>query len=173
MGAGDNNVHVLDLEHGVFKVGTGPPGGAPSLGRPVLTLHPRPGAAAGSHGLRALRERAGTRGRDPVWRRGRRREDLGWVTPGPADREQSCALTPVLCPPDIRTGQSVHCVEVYKYEVSAGAKPRPPAPCCLTEALLRLQSCARPQYGKWISCLATDSDWMVGRSLGPPGAAAR
>lgn len=24
------------------------------------------------------------------------------------------------------------------------------------------QSCARPQLGKWISCLATDSDWMVG-----------
>lgn len=23
------------------------------------------------------------------------------------------------------------------------------------------QSCARPQYGKWISCVTTDSDWMV------------
>uniref|UniRef100_A0A667XBY3 THO complex 6 n=1 Tax=Myripristis murdjan TaxID=586833 RepID=A0A667XBY3_9TELE len=23
------------------------------------------------------------------------------------------------------------------------------------------QSCARPQYGKWISCLTTDSDWML------------
>lgn len=23
------------------------------------------------------------------------------------------------------------------------------------------QECARPQFGKWISCLATDSDWMV------------
>uniref|UniRef100_A0A667XLX2 THO complex 6 n=1 Tax=Myripristis murdjan TaxID=586833 RepID=A0A667XLX2_9TELE len=39
---------------------------------------------------------------------------------------------------DCRTGQSVHCIEVYKYE-----------------------SCARPQYGKWISCLTTDSDWML------------
>ncbi|KAM6957370.1 THO complex subunit 6 homolog [Aplochiton taeniatus] len=39
---------------------------------------------------------------------------------------------------DYRTGQTVHCVELYKYE-----------------------GCARPQYGKWISCLATDSDWML------------
>ncbi|XP_053475134.1 THO complex subunit 6 homolog isoform X2 [Ictalurus furcatus] len=39
---------------------------------------------------------------------------------------------------DGRTGQSVHCVEVYKYE-----------------------ECARPQYGKWISCVTTDSDWMI------------
>lgn len=31
------------------------------------------------------------------------------------------------------------------------------------------QSCARPQLGKWISCLATDSDWMVGRRLARPG----
>uniref|UniRef100_A0A8C2ZN25 THO complex 6 n=1 Tax=Cyclopterus lumpus TaxID=8103 RepID=A0A8C2ZN25_CYCLU len=39
---------------------------------------------------------------------------------------------------DSRTGQSVHCIEVHKYE-----------------------SCARPQFGKWISCLTTDSDWML------------
>uniref|UniRef100_A0A4W5PC52 THO complex 6 n=1 Tax=Hucho hucho TaxID=62062 RepID=A0A4W5PC52_9TELE len=39
---------------------------------------------------------------------------------------------------DYRTGQSVHCIEVYKYE-----------------------ECARPQYGKWISCLTTESDWML------------
>lgn len=39
---------------------------------------------------------------------------------------------------DTRTSQCVHCVEVYKYE-----------------------TCARPQYGKWISCLTTDSDWML------------
>uniref|UniRef100_A0A7N8XB45 THO complex 6 n=1 Tax=Mastacembelus armatus TaxID=205130 RepID=A0A7N8XB45_9TELE len=39
---------------------------------------------------------------------------------------------------DSRTGQCAHCIEVYKYE-----------------------SCARPQYGKWISCLTTDSDWML------------
>ncbi|XP_030592709.1 THO complex subunit 6 homolog isoform X2 [Archocentrus centrarchus] len=37
---------------------------------------------------------------------------------------------------DSRTGQCVHCIEVYKYEV-----------------------CARPQFGKWISCVTTDSDW--------------
>uniref|UniRef100_A0A671WFZ4 THO complex 6 n=1 Tax=Sparus aurata TaxID=8175 RepID=A0A671WFZ4_SPAAU len=39
---------------------------------------------------------------------------------------------------DSRMDQSVHCIEVYKYE-----------------------SCARPQYGKWISCVTTDSDWML------------
>lgn len=39
---------------------------------------------------------------------------------------------------DLRTGSQVHKIEVYKYE-----------------------ECARPQYGKWISCVATDSDWMV------------
>ncbi|XP_075034862.1 LOW QUALITY PROTEIN: THO complex subunit 6 [Mixophyes fleayi] len=39
---------------------------------------------------------------------------------------------------DLRTGSQTHKIEVYKYE-----------------------ECARPQYGKWISCLATDSDWMV------------
>ncbi|KAM9305844.1 THO complex subunit 6 [Gastrophryne carolinensis] len=39
---------------------------------------------------------------------------------------------------DLRSGAQAHKIEVYKYE-----------------------ECARPQYGKWISCLATDSDWMV------------
>uniref|UniRef100_A0A8C5QMS5 THO complex subunit 6 n=1 Tax=Leptobrachium leishanense TaxID=445787 RepID=A0A8C5QMS5_9ANUR len=39
---------------------------------------------------------------------------------------------------DLRNGAQAHKVEVYKY-----------------------QECARPQFGKWISCLATDSDWMV------------
>ncbi|KAM4698733.1 THO complex subunit 6 [Rhinophrynus dorsalis] len=39
---------------------------------------------------------------------------------------------------DLRSGSQTHKVEVYKYE-----------------------ECARPQYGKWISCLATDADWMV------------
>ncbi|XP_053551028.1 THO complex subunit 6 homolog isoform X2 [Bombina bombina] len=39
---------------------------------------------------------------------------------------------------DLRNGAQTHRIEVYKYE-----------------------ECARPQYGKWISCLATDSDWMV------------
>lgn len=52
------------------------------------------------------------------------------------------------------------------------APPLPPSPrpsprrCPLlghgsTHGLVSFQSCARPQYGKWISCLATDSDWMV------------
>ncbi|XP_077129774.1 THO complex subunit 6 [Ranitomeya variabilis] len=39
---------------------------------------------------------------------------------------------------DLRTGSQTHKIEMYKYE-----------------------ECARPQYGKWISCVATDSDWMV------------
>ncbi|XP_033826404.1 THO complex subunit 6 homolog [Periophthalmus magnuspinnatus] len=39
---------------------------------------------------------------------------------------------------DLRSSQSVHIIEVHKYE-----------------------ACARPQYGKWISCLATDNDWML------------
>ncbi|KAI2666250.1 hypothetical protein H4Q32_010069 [Labeo rohita] len=39
---------------------------------------------------------------------------------------------------DSRTNRPVHCIEVFKYE-----------------------ECARPQFGKWISCLATDSDWML------------
>lgn len=34
---------------------------------------------------------------------------------------------------------------------------------CLSEDKQRcvFQVCARPQYGKWISCVTTDSDWMV------------
>ncbi|XP_043859383.1 THO complex subunit 6 homolog [Dromiciops gliroides] len=39
---------------------------------------------------------------------------------------------------DLRTGEEVQNIEVYKHE-----------------------ECARPQNGKWIGCLATDSDWMV------------
>lgn len=59
VGAGDNNIHVLDLEHGVFKVGARPEGRPPGLGAPVLTLRTCAVGFAGSHGLRALRERAG------------------------------------------------------------------------------------------------------------------
>lgn len=105
---------------------------------------------------------------------------MGGVWAAPADRKWDPFLT-VFCPPDSRTGQAVHCIEVYKYEVRDGAKPLPfdsgvfAAPCCLTAALLCFQSCARPQYGKWISCLATDSDWMVGSCdwSGPADAAGR
>ncbi|CAL1589153.1 unnamed protein product [Knipowitschia caucasica] len=39
---------------------------------------------------------------------------------------------------DDRKSQSAHCIEVHKYEM-----------------------CARPQLGRWISCLATDNDWML------------
>ncbi|XP_068779387.1 THO complex subunit 6 homolog isoform X3 [Struthio camelus] len=39
---------------------------------------------------------------------------------------------------DLRTGAQVQVIEVHKYE-----------------------ECSRPQNGKWIRCLATDSDWMV------------
>lgn len=63
VGAGDNNIHVLDLEHGVFKVG-GPEGQSsnprtgPDRSELVLTLRTCPVGVAGSHGLRALCERA-------------------------------------------------------------------------------------------------------------------
>uniref|UniRef100_A0A8C9XQG1 THO complex 6 n=1 Tax=Sander lucioperca TaxID=283035 RepID=A0A8C9XQG1_SANLU len=92
VGGGDNNIHILDLEHGVFKS--------------VLQGH-----SDYIHCV-SVREReaeilsGGEDGAVRMW--------------------------------DSRTGQSVHCVEIYKYE-----------------------SCARPQYGKWISCLTTDSDWML------------
>uniref|UniRef100_A0A3Q2PVH2 THO complex 6 n=1 Tax=Fundulus heteroclitus TaxID=8078 RepID=A0A3Q2PVH2_FUNHE len=96
IGAGDNNVHILDLEHGAFKA----------------TLQ---GHTDYVHCV-CVREReaellsGGEDGAVRMW--------------------------------DSRTGQCVHCVEVYKYE-----------------------SCARPQYGKWISCVTTDSDWMVRRHV--------
>uniref|UniRef100_A0A7N8WYW1 THO complex 6 n=1 Tax=Mastacembelus armatus TaxID=205130 RepID=A0A7N8WYW1_9TELE len=92
VGGGDNNIHILDLEHGVFKS--------------VLQGH-----SDYIHCV-SVREReaeilsGGEDGAVRIW--------------------------------DSRTGQCAHCIEVYKYE-----------------------SCARPQYGKWISCLTTDSDWML------------
>uniref|UniRef100_A0A4W6F964 THO complex 6 n=1 Tax=Lates calcarifer TaxID=8187 RepID=A0A4W6F964_LATCA len=92
VGGGDNNLHVLDLEHGVFKA--------------VLQGH-----SDYVHCV-TMREReaeilsGGEDGAVRMW--------------------------------DSRTAQSVHCIDVYKYE-----------------------SCARPQFGKWISCLTTDSDWML------------
>ncbi|XP_035770000.1 THO complex subunit 6 homolog [Neolamprologus brichardi] len=92
VGGGDNNIHVMDLENGVFKT--------------VLQGH-----SDYVHCV-TVREReaeilsGGEDGAVRVW--------------------------------DSRTGQCVHSIEVYKYEV-----------------------CARPQYGKWISCVTTDSDWML------------
>ncbi|KAM9784191.1 THO complex subunit 6 homolog [Syngnathus typhle] len=91
-GGGDNNVHVLDLEHGVFKA--------------VFRGH-----SDYVHCL-SVREREGE------------------VLSGSEDGAVRMW--------DSRTSQCVHCVEVHKY-----------------------QKCARPQFGKWISCLTTDSDWML------------
>ncbi|KAG7219067.1 hypothetical protein INR49_003602 [Caranx melampygus] len=85
VGGGDNNVHILDLEQGVFKS--------------VLQGH-----SDYVHCV-SVREREG--------------EILSGGRTEP-------------------TGQTVHCIEVHKYEM-----------------------CARPQFGKWISCLTTDSDWML------------
>uniref|UniRef100_A0A8D3BLP3 THO complex subunit 6-like n=1 Tax=Scophthalmus maximus TaxID=52904 RepID=A0A8D3BLP3_SCOMX len=81
IGGGDNNVHILDLEHGVFKS--------------VLQGH----------------------------------------------------------------SDYVHCVSVRdrESEILSGGE----------DGAVRINSrlckvfCARPQYGKWISCLTTDSDWML------------
>uniref|UniRef100_A0A674BUI3 THO complex 6 n=1 Tax=Salmo trutta TaxID=8032 RepID=A0A674BUI3_SALTR len=92
IGGGDNNIHIMDLESGVFKS--------------VLQGH-----TDYIHCL-SVREREGE------------------ILSGSEDGAVRIW--------DYRTGQSVHCIEVYKYE-----------------------ECARPQYGKWISCLTTDSDWML------------
>lgn len=92
VGGGDNNVHVLDLETGVFKS--------------VLKGH-----SDYIHCL-CVRDREGQ------------------VLSGAEDGAVRVW--------DSRTSESVHCIEVYKYE-----------------------SCARPQFGKWISCLTTDNDWML------------
>uniref|UniRef100_A0A8D3DDW8 THO complex subunit 6-like n=1 Tax=Scophthalmus maximus TaxID=52904 RepID=A0A8D3DDW8_SCOMX len=76
IGGGDNNVHILDLEHGVFKS--------------VLQGH----------------------------------------------------------------SDYVHCVSVRdrESEILSGGEDG---------AVRMWGDCARPQYGKWISCLTTDSDWML------------
>uniref|UniRef100_A0A674AH53 THO complex 6 n=1 Tax=Salmo trutta TaxID=8032 RepID=A0A674AH53_SALTR len=92
IGGGDNNIHIMDLESGVFKS--------------VLQGH-----TDYIHCL-SVREREGE------------------ILSGGEDGAVRIW--------DHRTGQSVHCIEVYKYE-----------------------ECARPQYGKWISCLTTESDWML------------
>nr|XP_057904191.1 THO complex subunit 6 homolog [Doryrhamphus excisus] len=92
IGGGDNNIHVLDLEQGVFKC--------------VFQGH--------SDYVHCL----SVRDRD------------GEVLSGSEDGAVRMW--------DSRTAQCVHCVDVHKY-----------------------QKCARPQFGKWISCLTTDSDWML------------
>ncbi|KAK7877318.1 hypothetical protein WMY93_031968 [Mugilogobius chulae] len=92
VGGGDNNLHVLDLETGVFK------------------------AVLGGHQdyIHCVCER----------------EREGQVLSGSEDGSVRIW--------DSRTSSCVHCIEVHKYE-----------------------ACARPQIGKWISCLATDNDWML------------
>ncbi|KAI4872616.1 hypothetical protein NFI96_024578 [Prochilodus magdalenae] len=92
VGGGDNNIHIMDLETGMFKS--------------VLQGH-----TDYIHCL-ALKEREGE------------------ILSGGEDGAVRIW--------DSRTGQAVHCIEVFKYE-----------------------ECARPQFGKWISCLETDSDWML------------
>ncbi|XP_039620934.1 THO complex subunit 6 homolog isoform X1 [Polypterus senegalus] len=92
LGCGDNNIHIMDLESGMFKG--------------VLKGH-----KDYVHCL-ALRDSAGeclSGGEDGAVRI--------W---------------------DLKTCSLVQAIEVFKYP-----------------------ECARPQYGKWISCLATDSDWML------------
>uniref|UniRef100_A0A8C1BLQ2 THO complex 6 n=2 Tax=Cyprinus carpio TaxID=7962 RepID=A0A8C1BLQ2_CYPCA len=92
VGGGDNNIHIMDMETGIFKS--------------VLKGH-----TDYIHCL-CFKEReeeilsGGEDGAVRIW--------------------------------DARTNRPVHCIEVFKYE-----------------------ECARPQFGKWISCLATDSDWML------------
>ncbi|XP_042561658.1 THO complex subunit 6 homolog [Clupea harengus] len=92
VGGGDNNIHIMDLESGIFKS--------------VLQGH--------SDYIHCLTVR----------------EREGEILSGGEDGAVRIW--------DSRTAQSVHCIEVYKY-----------------------QECARPQLGRWISCLTTDSDWML------------
>ncbi|KAJ8250896.1 hypothetical protein GJAV_G00214500 [Gymnothorax javanicus] len=98
VGGGDNNIHIMDLERGIFK-------------------SQLQGHSDYIHCL-SFREREGE------------------ILSGGEDGAVRIW--------DSRTGQAVHCIEVYKYE-----------------------GCARPQYGKWISCLTTDSEWMLCGG-GPP-----
>uniref|UniRef100_A0A4W6F7J6 THO complex 6 n=1 Tax=Lates calcarifer TaxID=8187 RepID=A0A4W6F7J6_LATCA len=91
VGGGDNNLHVLDLEHGVFKA--------------VLQGHS---------------------------------DYVHCVTM----REREA---------EILSGGEDGAVRMWDLHVCFS----------LTERLSVFQSCARPQFGKWISCLTTDSDWML------------
>ncbi|XP_041859769.1 THO complex subunit 6 homolog [Melanotaenia boesemani] len=92
VGAGDNNVHILDLEHGTFKA--------------ILQGHTDYVHCVCVREREAELLSGGEDGAVRMW--------------------------------DSRTGRCVHCLEIYKYE-----------------------DCARPQFGKWIGCLTTDSDWML------------
>uniref|UniRef100_A0A673NCH4 THO complex subunit 6 homolog n=1 Tax=Sinocyclocheilus rhinocerous TaxID=307959 RepID=A0A673NCH4_9TELE len=92
IGGGDNNIHIMDMETGIFKS--------------VLKGH-----TDYIHCL-CFKEREGE------------------ILSGGEDGAVRIW--------DSRTNRPVHCIEVFRYE-----------------------ECARPQFGKWISCLATDSDWML------------
>ncbi|XP_055265266.1 THO complex subunit 6 homolog isoform X2 [Moschus berezovskii] len=70
---------------------------------------------------------------------------------------------------DLRTAKEVQTIEVYKHEVRAHPTLCPPfflpghlqclhLPLCSPPPS---QECSRPHNGRWIGCLATDSDWMV------------
>uniref|UniRef100_A0A671KJR7 THO complex 6 n=1 Tax=Sinocyclocheilus anshuiensis TaxID=1608454 RepID=A0A671KJR7_9TELE len=91
-GGGDNNIHIMDMETGIFKS--------------VLKGH-----TDYIHCL-CFKEREGE------------------ILSGGEDGAVRIW--------DSRTNRPVHCIEVFRYK-----------------------ECTCPQFGKWISCLATDSDWML------------
>ncbi|PWA28974.1 hypothetical protein CCH79_00019811 [Gambusia affinis] len=116
IGAGDNNVHILDLEHGAFKATLQ---GHTDYVHCVCVREREAELLSGSED-----------GAVRMWGEWRRRRHVAVL--------MMMMMMMMVCRSDCRTGQSVHCIELHKYE-----------------------SCARPQHGKWISCLTTDSDWMV------------
>ncbi|XP_059548826.1 THO complex subunit 6 homolog isoform X2 [Myotis daubentonii] len=70
---------------------------------------------------------------------------------------------------DLRMAKEVQTIEVYKHEVRA-CPPHTlssllPGHLLCLDLLLSSpppsQECSRPHNGRWIGCLATDSDWMV------------
>ena len=72
---------------------------------------------------------------------------------------------------DLRTAKEVQTIEVYKHEVRAHPTLCPPFFLlghlrCLNLLLCAppSQECSRPHNGRWIGCLATDSDWMVSQA---------
>jgi len=78
VGGGDNNIHVLDLEHGLFKVCD-----VAELflfyrnSKRHVTGAVSAGGPSGPHGLRALRVHEGAGGGASVRQRGRSCEDVG------------------------------------------------------------------------------------------------
>ncbi|XP_059548827.1 THO complex subunit 6 homolog isoform X3 [Myotis daubentonii] len=73
---------------------------------------------------------------------------------------------------DLRMAKEVQTIEVYKHEVRA-CPPHTlssllPGHLLCLDLLLSSpppsQECSRPHNGRWIGCLATDSDWMVSQA---------